>query len=194
MDHRLKTFTDEACRQFDFLVAEHDLAGPLREPVAASDRRPLSLEVRYVSPSLTVTAALILGFGGEEEVDTGLVLRTADERIAAGVHQVAVAAGLGPAQRISRSARTATQMRGSLAAQAAALRQLVPLLDGEAGAVKPNHARPASTTRRRRRVRSRTLRPSSPSTPSGRVHAADRGQLVRDAVSGHPAPPARNPA
>jgi hypothetical protein len=81
-----------------------------------------------------VTAELILGFAGEEEVDTGLVLRTADQVIAADVRHVAAAAGLGPAQHISSSARTATQMGGSLAAQAAALRQLVSLLNGESGA------------------------------------------------------------
>jgi hypothetical protein len=134
MDHRLKTFAQEACRRFDFLVAEHDFTGPLCEPRTTSDRRPVSLEVRYVSPSLTVAIQLTLGFGGEEEVGTGLVLRTADEVIAADVGHVAAAAGLGPAQHISCSARTATQMRGSLTAQAAALRQLVPLLRGGAGA------------------------------------------------------------
>jgi len=137
MDARLRTFPDEVRCQFDFLVKEHGFTGPIE------DERPSPLDgyIRYSSPTLIVTVGLALGPASDQNVETGLTLITAAERIRVYLGEVFAAGGMGPVNRVLIGAQTRRAMAKSIGAQAAALRQVLPVVLGPDGAALMRRAR-----------------------------------------------------
>ena len=137
MDARLRTFPDEVRCQFDFLVKEHGFTGPIE------DERPSPLDgyIRYSSPTLIVTVGLALGPASDQNVETGLTLNTATERIHVYLGELFAAAGLGPVNRVPIGAQTRHAMAKSIGAHGAALRQVLPIVLGPNGTVIMRQAR-----------------------------------------------------
>jgi hypothetical protein len=127
---RLETFPDEVRRHFDFLVTEHDFTGPVED-----DRpSPLDGHLTYAATTLLVTVGLALGPASDQNVETGLTLSTPTARIQVYLGELFAAAGLGPVSRVPIGAQTRRAMAKSIAAQGAALRQVLPMVLGPDGA------------------------------------------------------------
>jgi len=106
VDIRRKTFVVEATRRFGFLIQEHGFAGP---EIRQDGDYPLLIRVIYHRGDLDVIEALILSYGGEEDVTADLVRQSPRGR-------TELPAG---------TAHTGYQMRRALDRHAEALRELL---------------------------------------------------------------------
>lgn len=101
---------------FAFLTDDEGFTGPERRPGWAF----------YYSARVSVT----VGLGGLDGLETHLRGIVNDLDVAASLSCLYVAVGLGPAQDVSRTARTTHTLQKSLASQALALRALLPTIRG----------------------------------------------------------------
>jgi hypothetical protein len=112
-------FPDAVREQFVFLVNEMGFLGPEYSSDGAAFSSPnISFEIHYDKLERNVTT-FARGMVGEHQVYAELSC-------------LYVQAGIGPAQHVGISARTRHALRKTLAAQAAAVRELLPWLRGEA--------------------------------------------------------------
>lgn len=119
----LRAFADEAESAFNFLADEFGLAGP--------DRQALVLPgVAYVSPGLRYRILLDMS---EQNVFTQVERDIDDGRLVGELAPLVLAAGLGSANRVAQRANNLRNLKHSLAAQAAFVRQLHPLLISSSG-------------------------------------------------------------
>jgi hypothetical protein len=113
-------FSQETQKALAFLVEEFGFVLAFAEPsrvVYASS----TFSVRTYHNSLAL------------EVDTGISAIICEREVTAWLPCLCVAAGLGPAQRVKRSARSVRTLKLALASQATAVRTLIPIVRGETG-------------------------------------------------------------
>lgn len=107
MDHRIKTYADEAAKRFAYLVSEFGFTGP--EVVDGTFRWWFEVGVRYLKGGTVVEAGLVLGPMGEDYVRTELRRGPEEDPVEVG----------------SNTAHTAYQMRRGLDLQSQALRTVL---------------------------------------------------------------------
>jgi hypothetical protein len=111
-------FRETVKEYFGFLVTEAGFLGPEIQ----SDR------AFYYSPEVSIEVVYDEHSRYAMTIASGIV----DERnVRAELSCLYVRAGLGPAQRVGSSARTSHALRKALVGQAAALRELMPMLKSE---------------------------------------------------------------
>jgi hypothetical protein len=129
----VEVFFEQVRQHLDFLLTEHDFAGPEQQEISPASGMLLP-SVTYSSPSLTVRTYLEEASASDPSyVETRLVRGVDAERVTADLGEVYVAAGLGPVQHVGSSVRTMQAMAKSVASHGVALRQVIPLVLGRHG-------------------------------------------------------------